>query len=574
MEKAEEAGQGRIEGRSPHEVFDYFASEIFEKSNRQTRDFLLGTSLLPFITTGMAERLTGAGNPEKILERLARNNFFTVRRRGIEPLYQYHPLFREFLMERTKGSMPKGELVKLEAKAASVLEEGGYAEDAAGLFASAGQWDGLIGLIMKQAMAMLMQGRSHVLEGWIRSLPGEIFNNTPWLQYWMGACRLPFDPKKAEGYFKKAFDEFNALSDPAGLLLSWSGVVDSIFYGFDNVKRLDPWIDMLGGLLERSGGFPSIEVETRVVSSMYIALSFSCPDHPGFERWQERALALADESPDINYRIQNIMHYVTYCWVKGDTPNALLAIERLRGLVRSSDATPFSRMYVALAASMQANYSTVEEDYEALTRRCLKRVDEYLEITRKTGVHAMDFQITGGAAWSCVRIGDFVTAEKYLARMSASPDLAKPFNLGFYHYLLALIEFKKGRLQQALQHMETAQEIGRKAGGIFSDIVTASVITYLRHELGDHEGALRDMCEVRTLGRRLKNPYYEYMALTAEAHMAFDRGRDKEGLSSLKKSMSIGRERGLFNSLGWRQGVMAGLCVKSLEAGIETEYVK
>jgi ATP/maltotriose-dependent transcriptional regulator MalT len=103
MEKAGKIEQKHIEGQSTKEVFDYFAAEILGKSDAETQDFLLKTSLLPFVTPGMAESLTGMDDAGGILNRLSRDNFFTVRRPGSRQSYQYHPLFRAFLGERARG---------------------------------------------------------------------------------------------------------------------------------------------------------------------------------------------------------------------------------------------------------------------------------------------------------------------------------------------------------------------------------------------------------------------------------------------------------------------------------------
>lgn len=87
---------------SPEKIFEYFANELFEKIDGETRDFLLKTSLLPKIAPSMAEQLTGNKNAERILSELNRRNYFTARRRLEGDTYEYHPLFREFLLTRAR----------------------------------------------------------------------------------------------------------------------------------------------------------------------------------------------------------------------------------------------------------------------------------------------------------------------------------------------------------------------------------------------------------------------------------------------------------------------------------------
>ena len=48
----------------------------------------------------------------------------------------------------------------------------------------------------------------------------------------------------------------------------------------------------------------------------------------------------------------------------------------------------------------------------------------------------------------------------------------------------------------------------------------------------------------------------------------------KRGLDALRSALELGREQGYVNMFGWRFDVMPWLCVKSLEAGIEVDYVR
>ena len=87
---------------TPEEILNYFGSELFDKTNKEIQDFLLKTAFLPKITVRMAEKLTGLPNADSILSTLNRNNNFTQKHYSEEPVYQYHQLFREFLLVRAK----------------------------------------------------------------------------------------------------------------------------------------------------------------------------------------------------------------------------------------------------------------------------------------------------------------------------------------------------------------------------------------------------------------------------------------------------------------------------------------
>jgi ATP/maltotriose-dependent transcriptional regulator MalT len=53
--------------QTPYEIFDYFASEIFEKTDKDIQDFLLKTAFLPTINVRLAKRLTALEHAGSIL---------------------------------------------------------------------------------------------------------------------------------------------------------------------------------------------------------------------------------------------------------------------------------------------------------------------------------------------------------------------------------------------------------------------------------------------------------------------------------------------------------------------------
>jgi ATP/maltotriose-dependent transcriptional regulator MalT len=87
---------------TPQEILDYFGKEIFDKTDKEIQEFFLETAFLPKMTAKMAEELTKLSSAGSILSTLNRNNYFTEKRFQKEPIYQYHPLFREFLLSRAK----------------------------------------------------------------------------------------------------------------------------------------------------------------------------------------------------------------------------------------------------------------------------------------------------------------------------------------------------------------------------------------------------------------------------------------------------------------------------------------
>jgi DNA-binding SARP family transcriptional activator len=76
------------------------------------------------------------------------------------------------------------------------------------------------------------------------------------------------------------------------------------------------------------------------------------------------------------------------------------------------------------------------------------------------------------------------------------------------------------------------------------------------------------------MARAKHSHLFEFMATLLDAQRALDENREAQALESLAQAMAIGRQQRLLNYYCWQPRVMARLCAKALEAGIETEYMR
>ncbi|MDH4135050.1 MAG: hypothetical protein OEV31_09660, partial [Gammaproteobacteria bacterium] len=293
-----EQGHGEIsepggDSADPKHLFDYFASEILNRSDTATRDFLIKTALLPQIGVVAAEALTGTVQAGEILDRLTRRNYFTVRHAGTDgDTYQYHPLFREFLLERGRTIFSGDGWRALGVQAASLLAAAGRIEEAAELLRESGEEMPLAALIGQHAPALATQGRLATLEGWLRGLSPAMIETQPWLSYWLGVCRLPHSLREARAQIERAYRGFEAGPDPVGLYLAWTGIIETILYEWDDYSSVDRWMEKLKKLRERFPleAFPMIE--PRVVSDVLHILTAARSDDPELSYWVGRAESL------------------------------------------------------------------------------------------------------------------------------------------------------------------------------------------------------------------------------------------------------------------------------------------
>jgi len=186
---SEPAGRG-VEILEQQILFDYFATEIFDRAPPAAQRLLLATALLPEVDAAAAEALTGERGAGDILADLLRRNYITLRLTGSVPRYRFHPLFREFLLVRAHQVVAAPQARAMAEQAADLLLAAGRPDEAAAILAREGSLEPLAALVRAHAPTLARQGRLASIEGWLRALPRAMVDADPWLSYWLGARRV------------------------------------------------------------------------------------------------------------------------------------------------------------------------------------------------------------------------------------------------------------------------------------------------------------------------------------------------------------------------------------------------
>ena len=103
-----EGNSGTIDGfsGSTREVYDFLLEEVLEQQSPETREFLLATSILPFLSGPLCDSVTGGSGSADLLESLHRANLFVVPLDDVAHRYRYHHLFSEVLQARLQRQLP------------------------------------------------------------------------------------------------------------------------------------------------------------------------------------------------------------------------------------------------------------------------------------------------------------------------------------------------------------------------------------------------------------------------------------------------------------------------------------
>jgi LuxR family maltose regulon positive regulatory protein len=181
---------GRLESLGTEAVFDYFAGEIQSRIAVQGARFLSEAALLPIIKPALAAELTGFAAAGELLSRLHRRNTFTTRYDGPAVAYEFHPLFREYLLEELERNHDSEALAELQGRAAGLLAQDAQIEAAMDLLAEGRRWPQMAALLREHAAELINHGRHGLVAQWLALFPDEMFDKDPWLAYWQGACRF------------------------------------------------------------------------------------------------------------------------------------------------------------------------------------------------------------------------------------------------------------------------------------------------------------------------------------------------------------------------------------------------
>lgn len=554
-----------LEGMQLNTLFQYLASEIMQKTDKEIQDFLLKTSFFPSMDPLMAEILTDVPHAEKILSNLVRNNYFIERHSHVNPVYQYHDLFREFLIHRAKETISPEECAALSRKAAVILEGAGREEEAFVLFKDAGDWEGVARLVMQTAQSLISQGRNGVLDEWIKSLPEEVLNNLPWVQYWLGVSQIPSNPPQACWQMENALQSFMAARDPAGTLLAWSGFITSKTCLATGLAELDSWVEMFEGLLEESGGFPSVEIEAIVASNMVTALAFRHPGHPNFAGWSERAIRLLDKL-DPMLQMNTLVFLTIFKHISSDFAGGKTFLDRLILMAASNNASP---LMVLMGFWQEAVHYTIKGELE----KCLEIVQKGLMLAESSGVHIMDMMLLGHGALCSYNSGDFKTGDRLLKEMDAHFNHSRPLDQCFYYFNKTQRAILKHEFSTALTLSDFASNLARDVGFpmtiSFIDLQKAFIMNRLKRD----EEALHHLRQGYVAAER-GYQHNEFLCLIMESFFAFETDKNDAGLEFLRKALTLIKENDVIPIYIWFPDVMEKICMRALDAGIEVDCIQ
>ena len=571
-----------MEAETRDAVFNYFAGVIFDRLPAETQHVCMTTALLPQVTARGAELVSGEPQAARLLERLYRERLFTDRRmvvaadRDTHPdsgtlvaTYQYHPLFRAFLLDRGRRAWTAETRERWLLNAVSLLEVSGQMADAIAILVELEQWIRAAELIVVQAPRLIAQGRWQTLHAWLQSLPDASLQQTPWLVYWWGVSLLAVNQVDARTLLERSHALMQATDDDVGQLLSAAGVIDSHYFQWASFKEMDPWIAVIQTLLASRPAFDTIEAELHVNSSLLIALSYRQPANPLLRRCVARVTELLDTEIDVNQRMTAGTFLLGYCYFSADYGLAKRVIATIEPLSSHADVTPLNRLWWRARVGYHAYHVT---DYAG----ALRALDDAAGISHGhglAGLHSAEPLIAYFKTLVALCVRDMAAAQEQLATLRRLANPRRRMDMWYLRFVeshMALLDDDLvGSLDFARSSIQSAADMGMFYVLQLSLTLTAHVLA----RMGRYDEALETTGKAKSLveGSVIHNMAAE--AMFVESYVALRRSDHAQAAERARGAFEVSRQTHYAFWFRFVPNVLPEVCALALSEGIAPSFV-
>jgi LuxR family transcriptional regulator, maltose regulon positive regulatory protein len=538
-------------------LFDYFASEIFRRTELSVQNFLMQTAFLPKIATPVAQSLTGMANAEHILHDLAQRSYFTIRHPGAHGDYEYHPLFREFLLNHAGARFTPEQLRDIQRRSAQQLVQSGDAEGAIGLLRLAQDWSALAAQALQQAPTMMSQGRHLTLKEWLVAIPEDVREANAWILYWLGICDMSLNQISARQALEQVFARAKTPRDHVLRALAWSAIVQSYIVEFSDLTPLGKWLDEYEAV--RAGGEelpPPVQLDMDL--SYMLGATFHQPQNPRLTELGQRLIKILPTIADPNQRVRHAASLIPYLtWIGGWSTAQHLFQESLE----QAEAPLVRTLWCGWHALHLLDMGEVDA--------CARLVDKGIAIAENTGVLAAGGLLLGTGALAALWRGDIGNARSFLERLRQQSRPTSHLHVGYALYVGGIIQLECGDIDGAVAQLvasfERAQD-GSNMLGQFASRVAASVALGKR---GDHEQAIQHVAASRDIADAIGSEHFVFLTNFSEANLHLSAGGTARTCELLARALAIASRSGAGPPPWCTRADVARLLALALEHDIE-----
>jgi DNA-binding SARP family transcriptional activator len=548
-------------------MFDYFAAQLLRQATPEMQRFLIRTALLSTLTAESANQMSDRNDSAALLEDLHRRGLFTNRRDTQPPVYQYHDLFRSFLLVQFEATVPPAERLQLQRRAGELLERAGQVDHAIRLYLEIEDWDDAKRALLAGAPALLGQARSESLRDWILLLPSSHAED-PWIDYWLGAALGRLTPPLARAPLARAWQSVDGREEIVLRRLLCADMILTYAFEYSDFSPLDRWGNALLELLSLNAPFSGVADELHVQTACAFALGQRLPRAAEMERCVGRLLQLIDhESAPSDLAAVSTGFILVQHFSLGSLRAGAQIARQLDALMRKPDLSPMARAL-----------SWIQLGHFALrTGECTRARAALLEGLEVARINALNLPMLRvfsnlGLAFEALQRGDLVQAELHRRAMedASSPD-RKTDQVGMLRVQF-WIACHRGQWQLAHALAETQLRLTRECGlfvVLFESYMVLAYVCAQTQREAQMEAALAD---VDALISGTAFDHFRYQLDLARAYYALLAGDPSACHRALAAGLVGSRsDEGRF-MLRMQPRVLSSLLGEALQAGIEVGY--
>lgn len=318
--------------QSEHDIFDYFAEEVFADETEEVQHLLLRISLLDRVETRLCSELYPDVHCRTILPALVRRNvFLTVAsdERGEE--YRLHPLFQSFLRRRLRLEIGRAGIAQERLRFAEHFLGLGQWEQGVRYLLKAEEFDRAAPVIAERGGEWISAGALSSLLSFAETIPPAVMEKYPRaLAYQAEVLRLRGEYDAAQAMLRRAVTLLQEGCDREGE----AEALHSLATIARRRGEFETAFEYLDRAISLADGQPRIQIKCGNTRGLCLHVT---GDLAAAEREFRAALQVAEEQGDEHYARLIAHNLGLPAMVRGDFGEAL---RWLRRMLRDNDTLP------------------------------------------------------------------------------------------------------------------------------------------------------------------------------------------------------------------------------------------
>lgn len=549
-------------------IFNYFFNQAFEGKDSRIQRLLTSTAYLPQISVGIAQELSGVFEAEQILEALWQRNLFIERIQNKPTIYQYHSLFRDFLLNHAEAVLLFDERRALQLRSAHLLYHAGNIELAVDLFIECEEWRDAASIIATYAAEMCREGRHLALRKWLLLLPEAVRHANPSLSFWLGESYLASDEESARQHLEIAYQKYADQNDILGQLLTGATVLEAIEFNFFTYRQQKKWITIVKKLYKQCPLAPCKADQLRIAVGFLLACLQSDEIDYSAQDLDETVQALLLENIDINRRISAASILLNYFFSSFKHKSA----DKLMAIVTPWLKSPHLNVF-------QKGRWLFSQGYYLTTRlgqheQAEKLIQEAEQLAISSGLNSLCMMLKSFRAELVLRMGQVEQARNLLDDATSLFDDTTDSSWIHYHYVrsrLAVVQDDStaaiAHARAALQHCERIDAPPVMREKYYFALLNAHLIC------GSCAEAITILNQIKNM-QLASSPVRSCIFNLMSGYAYLLSGKVNETKTFLATGLASAREVGFTTFFSVTPGIAKMICETALAFGIEAEFVQ